>query len=280
MTDQPQAAAVGDGRDLPEIDSTVAHAARVYDYMLGGEDNFEVDRIAAEQAAAAVGGMENVRSEVRANRAFLGRAVRFVAGEVGIRQFLDIGTGIPNDGNVHAVAQATAPDCRVVYVDNDPIVLAHAHALLNSTDEGATVYLQDDLRNPDSILRRASESLDFGRPIALVLVGLLHHFRDDDDPYALVARLVDAVPSGSHLVISHLAIDIMAEMMTKAAEHLNEAMEEPFVPRTRAAVERFFAGLELVEPGVVQVDEWRPDGPVATREGWTNPLYVGVARKP
>ncbi|HEX6420085.1 MAG TPA: SAM-dependent methyltransferase [Acidimicrobiales bacterium] len=280
MTEQQRSASAEAGQAFPEIDSTVAHAARVYDYMLGGDDNFEVDRIAAEAAAAVVGGMENVRSEVRANRAFLGRAVRFVAGEGGVRQFLDIGTGIPNENNVHAVAQATAPDCRVVYVDNDPIVLAHAHALLEGTDEGATVYLQDDLRQPDSILRRAAEVLDFAQPVAVMLVGLLHHFRDEDDPYSLVARLVDAVAPGSYLVVSHMAIDIMPDLMARAAEQLDAAMEEPFIPRPHAAVARFFDGLVLVEPGVVQVDQWRPDGPVAAREGWTNPLYVGVARKP
>jgi hypothetical protein len=270
-----------DPRPLAKIDSSVAHAARVYDYMLGGTDNFEVDRLAAEQAAAAVGGMDNVRSEVRANRAFLGRAVRYVAGEAGIRQFLDIGTGIPNADNVHGVAQQTAPDSRIVYVDNDPIVLAHAHALLQSTPEGATVYVQEDLRNPAGIVQLAKGTLDFDRPLALVLVGLLHHFRDEDDPYAIVSDLLGQVPSGSFLVVSHLASDIQAEEMAMAAEHLNEAMEEPWIPRPHADVARFFDGLDLVDPGVVQVDEWRPDGPVPVSDtGWVNPLYVGVGRKP
>ena len=276
----PQSAGAGDARHTV-IDSSVAHAARVYDYMLGGTNNFEVDRLAAEQAAAAVGGMDNVRSEVRANRAFLGRAVRYAALEAGVRQFLDIGTGIPNDDNVHAVAQQAAPDARVVYVDHDPIVLAHAHALLSGSSEGTTVYIQDDLRNPEGIVRQAAVTLDFSLPTALVLVGLLHHFRDEDDPFSIVARLVDAVPSGSYVVISHLAKDIQAEEMAMAAEHLNEAMEEPWIPRDHADVVRFFDGLELVEPGVVQVDGWRPaaDAPPVS-DDWVNPLYVGVGRKP
>jgi hypothetical protein len=264
----------------PEIDTSVAHAARVYDYMLGGTDNFAVDREAAEAAAVAVGGMDKVRSEVQANRAFLGRSVRYLTNEAGIRQFLDIGTGIPNANNVGPVAQGEAPESRIVYVDNDPIVLAHAHHLLQSADAGDTVYVQGDLRDGDAILRRAADTLDLDRPVALMLVGLLHHFRDGDDPYAMVRVLLDAVPAGSYLALSHLAIDIMPEAMEAAAAHLNEAMEEPWVPRTHAAVARFFDGLELVDPGVVQVDEWRQPDPPVPPEGWTNPLYVGVGRKP
>jgi hypothetical protein len=264
----------------PEIDSTVAHAARVYDYMLGGTDNFEVDRAAAEAAAAAAGGMDRVRAEVTANRRFLGRSVRHLVNEAGVRQFLDIGTGIPNADNVGPVAQGEAPESRIVYVDNDPIVLAHAHHLLQSADAGQTVYIQADLRNTSSIVRQAREVLDFDQPVAVMLVGLLHHFRDEDDPYSLVRALMGQVSSGSYLAMSHLAIDIMPEAMEAAAVHLNEAMEEPWIPRTHADVSRFFEGLELVEPGVVQVDEWRDPDPPAPPEGWTNPLYVGVGRKP
>jgi hypothetical protein len=270
-----------EGRPLPaEIDSTVAHAARGYDYMLGGTDNFAVDRAAAEAAAAAVGGMDNVRAEVQANRAFLGRAVRYLTNEAAMRQFLDIGTGIPNANNVHAVAQGEAPESRVVYVDNDPIVLAHAHYLLKSVEPGGTRYIQADLRDTGSIIDQAADFLDLSQPVAVMLVGLLHHFRDEDDPYRLVARLMEAVPSGSYLAMSHLAIDIMPEAMAAAAVHLNEAMEEPWIPRTHAGVAKFFEGLEPVDPGVVQVDEWRnPDAPPPP-PGWTNPLYVGVGRKP
>jgi O-methyltransferase involved in polyketide biosynthesis len=168
----------------------------------------------------------------------------------------------------------------VVYVDNDPIVLAHAHYLLKSVEPGGTRYIQADLRDTGSIIDQAADFLDLSQPVAVMLVGLLHHFRDEDDPYRLVARLMEAVPSGSYLAMSHLAIDIMPEAMAAAAVHLNEAMEEPWIPRTHAGVAKFFEGLEPVDPGVVQVDEWRnPDAPPPP-PGWTNPLYVGVGRKP
>jgi hypothetical protein len=270
-------------RDLSmaEIDISVPHAARVYDYMLGGITNFAVDREAAEQAAALVGGMERVRAEVRANRAFLGRAVRYMVREAGIRQFLDIGTGIPNDDNVHAVAQQEAPDVRVVYVDKDPVVLAHAHVLLKGGADGSTVYIQEDFRNPERVLEGAAATLDPGRPVAVMMVGLLHHLRDSDDPAGLVARLMAGVPAGSHLAVSHLARDIHAEGYVDAGEHLDDAMEEPLVFRTFDEVAAFFAGLELVDPGVVQVDTWRPaEASAPAIDGWTNPLYVGVGRKP
>jgi SAM-dependent methyltransferase len=263
------------------IDSSVPHAARVYDYMLGGTTNFEVDRAAAEQAAALVGGMDRIRSEVRANRAFLGRAVRWLIHEAGIRQFLDIGTGIPSDDNVHAVALREAPDARVVYVDHDPIVLAHAHLLLKDAPAGSTTYLQADFRDPEDIVERAGAPLDLSQPVAVMLVGLLHHFRDADKPGELVARLLRRVPPGSYLVVSHLAGDIHAEGYVEAGEALDEAMEEPLVLRTRDQVAAFLAGCELVGPGVVQVDEWHPpDHPAPGLEGWTNPLWAGVGRVP
>jgi len=263
------------------IDNTVPHAARVYDYMLGGVTNFAVDRAAAEQAAALVGGMDRIRSEVRANRAFLGRAVRYLIHEAGIRQFLDIGTGIPNDDNVHAVALHEAPDARVVYVDKDPVVLAHAHILLKDAPPGSTTYLQADFRNPDDIVDRAGALLDLTQPVAVMLVGLLHHFRDTDEPAELVARLLRRVPAGSYLVVSHLAGDIQPEEYAEAGEALDEAMDEPMVLRTHDQVAAFLAGCELVEPGVVQVDEWHPpDDAAPGLDGWTNPLYVGVGRVP
>ncbi len=264
-----------------EIDISVPHAARVYDYMLGGETNFAVDREAAEQAAALVGGMDRIRAEVRANRAFLGRAVRWLITEAGIRQFLDIGTGIPGADNVHAVAQQMAPDTKVVYVDKDPVVLAHAHLLLKGVPKGSTVYLQDDVRAPERIIERAGATLDLAQPVGIMLVGLLHHLRDSDDPGALVGRLMAQVAAGSYLVISHLAGDIHAEGYAEAGDHLDEAMDEPLVFRTHDQVAAFFAGLDLVEPGVVQVDAWHPDAtPAEGPEGWTNPLYAGVGRKP
>ena len=261
------------------IDSSAPHAARVYDYMLGGTTNFEVDRAAAEQAAVLVGGMDRIRSEVRANRAFLCRAVRWLIHEAGIRQFLDIGTGIPNDDNVHAVALREAPDARVVYVDHDPIVLAHAHLLLKDAPAGSTTYLQADFRQPEDIIERAGAHLDLTQPVAVMLVGLLHHFRDTDAPGELVARLLRRVPSGSYLVVSHLAGDIHAEGYVEAGEALDEAMEEPLVLRTHDQVAAFLAGCEPVEPGVVQVDEWHPpDARDPGLDGWTNPLWAGMGR--
>ena len=277
---EPPATATGREGGV-EIDSTVPHAARVYDYMLGGVTHFAVDRAAAEQAAALVGGMDRIRSEVRANRAFLGRAVRYLIHEAGMRQFLDIGTGIPNDDNVHAVALQEAPDSRVVYVDKDAVVLAHAHLLLEDAPAGSTTYIQADFRDPEDIVDRASALIDLAQPVAVMLVGLLHHFRDADQPGELVARLLRRVPAGSYLVVSHLAGDIHAEEYVEAGEALDEAMEEPLVLRTHDQVAAFLAGCELVEPGVVQVDEWRPPGePAPGLEGWTNPLYVGVGRVP
>jgi S-adenosyl methyltransferase len=280
----PKQRAVG----AADIDISVPHAARVYDYMLGGVTNFEVDREAAEQAAALVGGMDLIRSEVRANRAFQVRAVRYLIHDAGVRQFLDIGTGIPSAGNVHEITQAEAPGARVVYVDKDPVVLAHAHVLLKGVDEGAAVYLQDDVRHPERILDQAATTLDLTRPVAVMLVGLLHHLRDADHPGDLARRLMDGVAPGSYLVVSHLAADISAGGYVEAGDHLDETMDEPLVFRTHDQVAAFFAGLELVDPGVVPVDEWRPsDEPKGGGlgaagggiPGWTNPLHVGVGRK-
>jgi hypothetical protein len=272
--------ATGPAGDPVEIDTSVAHAARIYDYYLGGTTNFAVDRAAAERSAAVhPGGIATVRASVLANRAFLERAVRHLAAEVGVRQFLDIGTGIPTQGNVHEVAQQITPASRIVYVDNDPIVLAHAHALLRSTSEGATAYLQADLRDPATILKQAAETLDFGSPVAVMLLGILHFFPAQDDPYGIVATLLEEMPSGSHLVISHLAEDIYAVEMAEVASRMNRMTQETWVLRPRADVERFFDGLELVAPGVVQVDQWRPDGPPTSTEGRLNPLYAGVGRK-
>jgi SAM-dependent methyltransferase len=267
------------------IDTTVAHMARIYDYLLGGTNHFAVDREVAERVSAAMpGGIDGVRTNIRANRDFLAWAVRWLAGEQGIRQFLDIGTGIPNADNVHAVAQETAPDARVVYVDHDPVVLAHAHELLQSTEEGATAYLDGDIREPERILTEASTTLDLGRPTALMLLGILHYVTDDEDPYGIVARLLDAVPSGSYLVVSHLASDLFPEEMAELAQRHNEGdneTAEEAVLRNRDEVERFFDGLELVAPGVVALHEWRPGGANPLGLGDTViPIYVAIARKP
>ena len=259
----------------PELDTQHAHPARVYNYWLGGKDNFAADREAAEQAMAANPG---IVTDVRASRAFLARAVRFLAAERGVRQFLDIGTGLPAASNTHEVAQAVAPDARVVYVDNDPIVLVHARALLTSTSEGATAYLDADLRDPSAILHAAAQTLDFGQPIALMLLIILHLIPDTDDPYGIVAALVSALSAGSYLVLAHPASDIREAQMAEMTRRVNERMRGPKATmRDRAAITRFFDDLELVEPGVVQPQQWRPEPGTLSPSPVT--AWCGVARK-
>jgi S-adenosyl methyltransferase len=240
----------------PTFDTSVAHIARVYNYWLGGKDNYAADRLAGEEAISAYPGLV---SSVRANRAFLARAVRYLAAEAGVRQFLDIGTGIPSANNTHEVAQSVAPDARVVYVDNDPVVLAHARALLTSSPSGATDYLDADLRDTGTILSQAARTLDFGRPVAVMLVAILHLIGDADDPRAIVRGLLDAVPAGSYLALSHVASDIEPEAMAEMAKRLNRLMAEKGTYRSQAEVTRFFDGLELLPPGVVRIQQWRPD---------------------
>jgi hypothetical protein len=244
----------------PEIDTSVAHVTRVYDYLLGGKANFAVDREAAERAYAAwPGGLDGVRADARAHRALLGRVVRYLVGEAGIRQFLDIGTGIPKENNVHEVAQQVAPESRIVYVDYDPVVLAHAHKLLTSNPEGRCAYVYGDLRDPAAILRKATDTLDFGQPAAILLFGILHFFADSEDPHAIVARLAEHLAPGSYMAISHLASDVHGEALTETFDRLNSQMSESVVLRTQAEVTRFFDGMDLVDPGVVQLPRWRPD---------------------
>jgi S-adenosyl methyltransferase len=256
-------------------DTGEAHSARIYNYWLGGKDNYAADREAAEQAIAANPGIVN---DVRANRAFLARAVHYLAAECGIRQFLDIGTGLPTASNTHQVAQAAAPDARVVYVDNDPIVLVHARALLTSTPEGATAYLDADLRDTQAILAEAAQTLDFGQPIALMLLIILHMIPDIDDPHGVVRALVEALPAGSYLVLAHPASDIRAAKMAEMTRRVNQRMSgSPATMRDRAAITRFFDGLDLVEPGVVQPQQWRPGPGVLSASQMT--AWCGVARK-
>ncbi len=277
MSDQAgtSAAEVSAEAQAPGFDTQRAHSARVYNYWLGGKDNFAADREAAEQAIAANPG---IVTDVRANRAFLARAVRFLAAECGVRQFLDIGTGLPTANNTHEVAQAAAPDARIVYVDNDPIVLAHARALLTSTPQGATAYLDADLHDPAAILQTAAETLDFGQPVALMLLIILHLIPDSDDPYGIVNTLVQALPSGSYLVLAHPASDIRPAQMAEMTKRVNERMSGPKATmRDRTAISRFFDGLDVLEPGLVQPQQWRPDSalnpPMVT-------AWCGVARKP
>jgi hypothetical protein len=261
--------------DPAEIDTSVAHPARVYDYWLGGKDNFAADREAGDRVLAATPGL---RERVRANRAFLVRAVRYLAAEAGIRQFLDIGTGIPSANNTHEVAQQAAPDSRIVYVDNDPIVLTHARALLAGGPEGSIQYIDGDVRDVALITGAAARTLDFTRPTALLLLGILHLIQDAEGPHELVARLMDALPSGSYLVISHPASDIHPGQ-AEAQRRYNERVSTPQTLRTRAEVTRFFEGLDLVSPGLVYVHTWRP-GPddIVPPDGVS--AHGGVARKP
>lgn len=266
---------------LMRVDPSVAHAARIYDYLMGGEHHFEADRIAAERATAAQGGIDKVRTHVRKNRVFLGMAVRYLAGEQNVHQFLDIGTGIPYPGNVHEVAQEVAPHARVVYVDNDPVVLAHAHRLLRSTPEGATAYIAGDLREPRTILEKVSETLDLAKPTAIMLLAVLHFVPDDDDPYGIVAELVEAVPSGSYLVMSHLASDIHARGQASMASRFNQlAPRHTMAIRSRAEVTRFFDGLEIMDPGVVPLDRWHLPGERPSPLEEAAPVHAAVGRKP
>ena len=258
----------------PEVNTNVPQTARIWNYWLDGKDNFPVDRAVGDQILEA---FPAIVENARASRAFLVRAVEYLAGEAGIRQFLDIGTGLPTANNTHQVAQAVAPECRIVYVDNDPIVLTHARALLTSTPEGATDYLDADLRNPDTILQQAARTLDFTQPIAIMLMGILGHIADDEQAQSIVKRLVDGVPAGSYLTMND-GTDTSQEVV-EAARIWNQSANPTYHLRSPARIARFFDGLELVEPGVVSPPRWRPEpsgsGLVAEIDS-----ACGVARKP
>ncbi len=239
------------------FDTSVAHQARIYDYLLGGKDHYAADRVAGDKMLEVY---PDTVYTARANRAFLGRAVRFLAGEAGIRQFLDIGTGIPTAGNTHEIAQAVAPESRVVYVDYDPVVLAHARALLTSNESGATDYIDSDLRDPGNILTQAEQLLDFTRPVAVTLLSVLHAVPDADDPYAITAALMDAVPPGSYLAISHAASDLIDPAALQGLyDSWKGTVQQRFQWRGRDAVARFFTGMSLAEPGIVPIDQWRAE---------------------
>ncbi|WP_405163244.1 SAM-dependent methyltransferase [Nocardia sp. NBC_01499] len=266
------------------IDTTVASEARVYDYWLGGRDNYPADRALGEEVAALIPG---IRTMARANRAFVWRAVRYAIAEQGITQFLDIGTGIPTARNTHEVAQELDPSARIVYVDKDPVVLAHARALMGSTPQGRTAYIHADLHDPVSILTDPilTGTLDFDRPIALMLISVMIYFRDDeDDPRTIIERLLAALPPGSLIALSHPTGDFDPRAMA----HVERAAEQAgltFVARSRAEVETLFAGTDLVEPGVVSVVDWRPDlldRPMPGFDPSTDTAWVwaGVGRKP
>jgi hypothetical protein len=260
----------------PDFDTTVAHPARVWDYLLGGKDNFAADRTAGEQLLRIMPEMGLV---ARSGREFLARAVRFLAEEAGVQQFLDIGTGLPTADNTHEVAQRAAPESRIVYVDNDPIVLTHARALLTSDLRGETAYISADIRDTDTILREAGQTLDFTQPVAVMLLAILHFIPDSDDPHAIVTRLMQAAPSGSYLVISHASSDIMTQTVEAGAEIYNEHSAVSINLRSEQQVTRFFDGLELVSPGVTPLGHWRP-GPVTVGALPWLPTYTAVGRKP
>lgn len=264
--------------DDPAFDINVSHQARFYNYLLGGKDHFPADRAFAESVEAVSPGMAD---SARANRDFLGRVVRFLAGEAGLSQFLDIGTGIPAPGSTHEVAQEVRPDARIVYVDNDPVVLAHARALLVGRAPGSTDYLDADLHDPGLILERAAETLDFTRPVGLLLIAVLHVFSDAEDPFGIVATLMDALPAGSYLALAQWSADLAGEeTQEKTADLAQDMSHQQYHARSHAEIGRFFGGLDLVEPGVVPVYDWRP-GPGGSRAGatpWAS--SGGVAKKP
>ena len=271
MTDSPSAPA----NAALKIDTTRAHTARIWNYWLGGKDNYPVDRQVGDQIRQLHPGIGDY---ARADRVFLGRAVQHLACEAGIRQFLDIGTGLPTADNTHQVAQAIAPDSRIVYVDNDPLVLVHARALLTSTPEGACDYIDADMRDPGRILAEAARTLDFTQPVAVTMLGVVIFLEDDQDPYGIVRRFMDSVPAGSYLVLSHTITSPAMPDVDAAVAFWNEHGTPKLTQRTPEQVTRFFDGLDLLEPGVVSCSRWRPEA-----TPWGEPaevaMYGGVGRK-
>jgi S-adenosyl methyltransferase len=266
------------GEEMPDIDTSVPHSARMYDYILGGKDNFAVDRQAAARAMAA---NPHLATAMRENRALMRRMVRWLAADAGIRQFLDIGTGLPTSPNVHEVAQAAAPESRVVYVDNDPIVLTHARALLTSSPEGATAYIHADLRDPDKILGdpRLLSTLDLSQPVALTVFGVLHFIPDEDDPWDIVGRLVAGLPSGSYLAVQHPTRDFYPEGFGADGSYRNAGIA--FQYRTKDQFARFLSGLELVPPGIQLMSQWRAeDEPQPRPSAAEASAYAAIGRKP
>lgn len=259
-----------------EIDTTRAHTARIWNYWLGGRDNYPIDCEVGDQIRQF---HPDIGNYARADRLFLGRAVQYLAGEAGIRQFLDIGTGLPTVDNTHEVAQRVAPESRIVYVDNDPLVLVHARALLTSTPEGATDYIDADMHDPDKILAEAARTLDFTQPVAVTMLGVVIFISDDGEAYGIVRRFLDALPSGSYLVLSHTITSPTMPDVDAAVEFWNEHGTPKLTQRTPEQVLRFFDGLELLEPGVVSCSRWRQEA-----TPWGEPdevaMFGGIGRKP
>ena len=260
----------------PGINPNIPHSARIYDYWLGGKDNFAADRAVGDAIVQAIPTMRSMAAE---NRKFVHRAARDLVAKEGIRQFLDIGTGIPTRPNLHEIAQRIAPETRVVYVDNDPIVLVHARALMISSEEGRSEYIAADIHHPEQILEEPvlRDTLDLTRPVGLTLIAILMLIADEDDPWGLVARLRDAMPSGSILAVTHPTADFNPEAVGQAVDAARGA-GMTLVARTREEVARFLGDWELLEPGLVPVPAWRPDAPVEDPE--TTYYWAGVARKP
>jgi hypothetical protein len=259
----------------PKIDTSVPHAARIWNYWLGGKDNFAPDREAGEEILKVFPGIVEV---ARASREFLFRAVTYLASDAGVRQFLDVGTGLPTANNTHEVAQRLAPRSRIVYVDNDPLVLVHARALLTSSPEGVTDYVDADVHEPDKILQDAARTLDFTKPIALMMLGILGHVTDYDEARSIAKRLVDALPSGSYLVINDGTNVVTPEARNRAAQASVEA-GTPYIPRTPDQIARYFDGLDLLDPGVISTPRWRPNTGTPDEIAELD-VFCGVGRKP
>ncbi|RKN43895.1 SAM-dependent methyltransferase [Streptomyces hoynatensis] len=272
MTDQ---AAEPGPAGLSKIDITRPHSARIWNYLLGGKDNYEVDRAAGDRIVALAPGMVDI---TRHSRAFIGRVVRHLAGTAGIRQFLDIGTGLPTVDNTHEIAQRVAPDCRIVYVDNDPLVLVHARALLTSTPEGACDYLEADARDPEKILRAAAATLDFSRPVGLMLMGILGLVSDYDEARGIVDHLLAALPAGSYLALND-GTDTDPAYVEAIRRYNAGTRAVPYTPRSPEQIEGYFRGLDLLEPGIVSCSQWRLEiAPFGTPQEVA--CYGGVGRKP
>ncbi|WP_017595654.1 SAM-dependent methyltransferase [Nocardiopsis potens] len=273
MTDEP----ARPGAPAPAgIDTSVSHVARIWNYWLGGRDNYPVDRQVGDEILRI---LPEVADLARASRAFLIRAVTHLAREAGARQFLDIGTGLPTANNTHEIAQAAAPESRIVYVDNDPLVLVHANALLTGTAEGATAYIDADLRDPAAILEKAAETLDMSRPVVLLLMGIVEFITDDAEAQAVVEHLTGALPSGSHVVFYDGTAVVHPERSAEVAAAWNATGNAPLVLRSPERMAGFFTGLELLEPGLVPLNRWRP-GPVEVGADRDVDAYCAVARVP
>ena len=275
MTQDSPGAATTDGGTLPGFDTGVANAARMWNYWIGGKDNFRADREAGEQVLEAMPALPVVAQMLRR---FLITTVEELSA-AGVRQFLDIGTGLPTADNTHDVAQRAAPESRIVYVDHDPVVISHARALLTSSPAGKTDYIQADLRDWPTIAAGAQRTLDFSRPVAVLLIAVLHFILDEEDPHRLISRMMADLAPGSYLVIAHAASDIQAGTAAAMAQSYNATSSLTITPRDGATVARFFDGLEMVGPGLTPIDQWRGSGPATTADSGLS-CYCGIGRKP